>query len=144
MKDTEELDSLLKGLGKTRDLETVLNDIHEIDFTDYLEQLLQDKNLKKAHVIHDSMLDRNYAYQIFQGKRAAGRDKVIQLGIAMQLNQKEMDRLLTISNNARLYSKNQHDAIIIYALAHHYSVMQTNDLLDEYNLNLLGQEMSKV
>ena len=53
----------------------------------YLNRLLQEKNLNKADVIKNSLININYAYHIFSGKKNnPSRDKIISLAIAMNLN----------------------------------------------------------
>lgn len=135
---------------KTRDLEEILmkasvlekdgilSNIQEISFVDYINQLMIDKNLEKSDIIKDSLIPRTYAYQIFQGSKQAGRDKVLQLAFAMKLDLEETNRLLTIAHHNHLYAKQQRDAIIIFALSNKYTLMATNELLDEFHHELLG------
>ena len=135
---------------KTRDLEEILmkasvlekdgilSNIQEISFVDYINQLMIDKNLEKSDIIKDSLIPRTYAYQIFQGSKQAGRDKVLQLAFAMKLDLEETNRLLTIAHHNHLYAKQQRDAIIIFALSNKYTLMATNELLNEFHHELLG------
>lgn len=135
---------------KTRDLEEILmkasvlekddilSEIQDISFVDFITQLMDDKHLVKSDIIKYSLIPRTYAYQIFQGSKQAGRDKVLQIAFAMNLNLEETNRLLTIAHHSHLYAKQQRDAIIIFALSNTYSLMQTNELLDEFHHELLG------
>ena len=59
------------------------------DFSEYLNELLKEKNLKKNEVIKKTNLNETHAYQMFQGSRGASRDKVLQIAIAMNLNYKQ-------------------------------------------------------
>lgn len=134
---TKNLEAILKSADETQK-EMIIKKIQEIPFCDYIHQLLQTKQLDKAEVIAESQIPRTYAYQIFQGTKQAGRDKILQLAFAMKLDLEETNRMLTIANHAQLYAKKQRDAIIIFAIANAYSLMQVNELLDEMNHELLG------
>lgn len=56
----------------------------------------------------------------------------------MRLNLDETNRLLTIAHHNHLYAKQQRDAIIIFALSNGYTLIETNELLDEFHHELLG------
>lgn len=135
----------------TKDLEMVLQDttlkeMHEItqsidhvSFVSYINTLLYEKNLDKAKIIKATQIPRTYAYQILQGIRQPGRDKVIQLAIAMHLDIAQTNRLLTLASHSILYAKNRRDAILIFAIAHHYDLFLINELLDSYQHTLLTE-----
>ena len=76
-KTTEELLEILKNKKSIRDY--FKEEIDELVFSslaEYLELLLNDKKLKKSEVIKKSNIDKNYAYQIFNGnKDNPSRDK---------------------------------------------------------------------
>ena len=134
---TRDLEDILKK-ASVLERDSILSHIQEISFVDYINQLMIDKNLEKSDIIKDSLIPRTYAYQIFQGSKQAGRDKVLQLAFAMKLDLDETNRFLTIAHHSYLYAKQQRDAIIIFALSNHYSLIQTNELLDEFHHELLG------
>ncbi|MCL2559877.1 MAG: hypothetical protein FWE07_05260 [Turicibacter sp.] len=96
---------------------------------EYLNELLVVKQLKKADVILKSGLERTYAYQIFSGKKAPARDKLIALAIGMQLTFEEVQNLFKVNGYAQLYPKNKRDNIIIFALYKGQSMMTLNDNL---------------
>ncbi|MCH4287241.1 MULTISPECIES: hypothetical protein [Bacillota] len=135
--ETRDLEEILKK-ASVLEKDRVLSNIQEISFVDYINQLMIDKNLEKSDIIRDSQIPRTYAYQIFQGSKQAGRDKVIQLAFAMKLDLDETNRFLTIAHHNHLYAKQQRDAIIIFAISKGYDLMQTNELLDEFHHELLG------
>lgn len=134
---TSDLETILKHANEIQ-RDQIMNQIHEVSLPLYLRQLLTEKQLDKAKVIAESQLPRTYAYQIFQGSKQAGRDKILQLAFAMHLSLEETNRLLTIAGHAHLYAKRKRDAIFIFALSNHYSLMETNELLEELEQELLG------
>ena len=134
---TKDLEDILKRASSLEKDHIILN-IEDISFVNYIHELIKEKGLEKAKVIQQSQIPRTYAYQIFQGSKQAGRDKILQLAFAMQLTLEETNRLLTIANHSHLYVKQQRDSIIIFAISNHYTLMEANELLDEFHHELLG------
>ena len=97
--------------------------------SDYLQQLLDEKGLKRAEVVRAAGLNSTFGYQIFKGERGASRDKVLQIAFAMQLSLKETNRLLQAAGTNELYCKNRRDAIIIFCLTHGSSLQETDEEL---------------
>lgn len=118
-------------------LEQLLLQVPEIDFVTYLETLLLKKDVSKSELIKMTNLHRTYAYQIFNGQKKPSRSKIIQIALALQLDIRETDNLLSLSDNGYLYPKVRYDAIILYALEHKKSIIDTNLILDMYELPIL-------
>lgn len=132
MKKTDEL---LKILNDSHDIDGVLQDHEEefiqVNISEYLTALIEQKNLVKSDVIKRSGIDRVYGYQILNGTRTPSRDKLIQLSFGMQLGFSETQRLLAYNGFAQLYAKNRRDSIIIFAIKEKKSVIELNLLLDK-------------
>lgn len=118
-------------------LEQLLLQVPEIDFVTYLETLLLKKDVSKSELIKMTNLHRTYAYQIFNGQKKPSRSKIIQIALALQLDIRETNNLLSLSDNGYLYPKVRYDAIILYALEHKESIIDTNLILDMYELPIL-------
>ena len=132
--------SKLLNLLKTEGPEKVGADIQQLPgvvFSAYLDGLMQQKNYTPAKLINQTLINRTYAYQIFNGSKVPSRDKVLQIALALKLTEIETSHLLSLSNNGELYPKVSRDAAIIYALMHNYTVMQTNEFLADTNLAVL-------
>lgn len=110
----------------------------DMSISEYLHELLKQKNLRQSDVIKRSELQQNYACQIFNGTKNATRDKLICIAIGMKLNIEETQRLLKICKRPVLYVKNDRDSIIIHAIYNKMSVVDTNELLAENEKELLG------
>ena len=134
---TKDLEDILKKAGAL-EKDRILKEIRDVSFVDYINEILLEKDLEKSDIIRDAQIPRTYAYQIFQGSKQAGRDKILQLAIAMKLNLEETNRLLTVAHHNHLYAKQQRDAILIFGLSKQYSLIQINELLDEFHHELLG------
>ena len=118
-------------------LEQLLLQVPELDFVTYLETLLLKKDVSKSELIKMTNLHRTYAYQIFNGQKKPSRSKIIQIALALQLDIRETNNLLSLSDNGYLYPKVRYDAIILYALEHKKSIIDTNLILDMYKLPIL-------
>lgn len=138
MKSTDELQKVLE---KTESIEKYLDnnfdDITNITFPEYLDQLLEKKDLTKSEVIEKSNIQKNYAYQIFDGSKNPSRDKVLSLAFSMELDINETNRLLKLSNNSILYPRIKRDSIICFSINKSKNLIDTNILLDEMGENII-------
>ncbi|MDD6243941.1 MAG: XRE family transcriptional regulator [Roseburia hominis] len=107
-------------------------------FPDYLMAKMQCADMSAAELISRAQIQRNYGYQILDGRRNPSRDKVIAFSLALHLDVNETQRALMIEKNGQLYSKNKRDSILIFALGKKLSVIQTNELLYEMGEALLS------
>ncbi len=125
---TEELlDELLSSPSIKSFVSHHENEQHNL--SEYLQELLEKKGLKRSEVVKAAGLNETFGYQIFTGQRGAKRDKVLQIALAMQLSLKETDRLLQAAGANELYCKNRRDAIIIFAIDKGYSLQKTDEEL---------------
>lgn len=128
---------LLEGLKNAEDIKIFL-DLHKQEFlsqtlTDYLNELMNDKNITVAKIAKNSGIGE-YVYKIFSGERRATRDVLISVAFGMKLSVEEIQLLLRIAKFAILDSREKRDSVIIYALSHNMSVFECDDLLNENNL----------
>lgn len=138
-KSTEELNNEIKDIRDIQDFfVSNQNQMLTVSLSEHLNMLLSEKNLHKTNIIHDSLLDRVYVYQIFSGRKFPSRNKLIALAFGMHLSVDETQRLLKISGNRELYAREQRDAIILFALHRDMTISDTNELLFERGLRVLG------
>lgn len=135
---TEEL--LLK-LKNASDIESFFKaerkNFVNISQAEYLQSMLSLHNLKISDVAKNSGAGE-YVYKVFRGDRTASRDVLIAICFGMGLTLEETQLLLKISKFSHLYSRNQRDSIIIYALTHKMSVFELDDMLDKKNLDTIN------
>ncbi len=138
-KSTEELLKILKS--KNTYQEFFNEEIGELYFSDiavYLEMLLKEKGLKKSEVIKNSNLDKNYAYQIFNGNKLnPSRNKILMIAFGMKLNLTETRKLLKIAKLSDLYPRDVRDSIIIFHLEKKKTLIELNENLLDFSLELL-------
>ena len=77
------------------------------------------------------------AYQIMDGSKRPGRDKIIAIAIACEMTLPECQRALEIAREGILYAKSRRDSLIIYSINKKMNIMELNVLLEEYGLPLL-------
>lgn len=103
----------------------------------FLNTLLANKNLSKAYLAKNSGLDKHYVYHILSGLKKPSRSKVLAIALTLQLSFDETQYLLKYAQAKELYIRDKWDGLVIYALNHHLSVLETNELLDEMDLEIL-------
>lgn len=117
--------------------------ISQRNLPDYLQQLLDEKDLHRPDVVRRAQIGETYGYYIFTGQRHPKRDFIIRLALAMECSLTEANRLLQAGGLNELYCKNRRDAMIIFCLTHGYDVQQTNDELYRFNEETLSESREK-
>lgn len=100
---------------------------------EYLEELLEQKGLKRSQVVHMANLNETFGYQIFTGQRNPSRNKVLQIAFAMALSLRDTNRALEAAGVSSLYSKDRRDAIIIFCLDRGCSLQKVNEELYRFD-----------
>ena len=140
-KDTEQLENELAIASSVEDfLADNKDSFRNFTLAEYLNKLLQERNLTKSELIKRSQLDTTYVYRVFSGvTKKPARTNVIALALALELSPQETNYLLYYAGVEKLYVRNEWDSIIFFALENHLSVNETNELLAASNeLPLLG------
>ena len=106
---------------------------------EYLEQLLEQKQLRRADVVRAAGLNETFGYQIFKGQRHPSRDKVLQLALAMRCTLVETNRLLKAAGANELYCKDRRDAIMIFCIDRGYTRAQVDEELYRLGERTLGE-----
>lgn len=129
-KDTGDL---LAELKNGRDIKNYLDRNKKdlaISLHEYLEKIRTEKNFEYADIIKKSGLNRDYVYKVFRGEnKKPSRNKILAIGIAMNLNLDEIQYLLKHAQLNLLYPRNQWDSIVISAVEQKLNVIETNELL---------------
>ncbi len=107
-------------------------------FPDYIKSLSDKRGEPPAKIISRANLDKSYGHQIFRGIRHPSRDTVLQLAFGFELDFATTQTLLKIARHTLLHPRVKRDMVIIFCLQHHYSIVETQIALDEYDLPLLG------
>lgn len=139
---TEELLKILQKSRTRAELDTYTSQLPEqcgfSSFAEYLFSYLREHDIVESDLIRASQIQRNYAYQVLNGTKNPGRDKVLALCLAAQMNYEETQRALALANLGKLYPRKHKDSIVIFALEQNLSVQQTNELLFESGEEILA------
>lgn len=108
-----------------------------VDISEYLNDLLKEKDIPLKEAVKRSCIERTYAYHIFSGKKIPSRDKLIAIAFGMKLDLDETQTLLKRTRNRPLYPKDECDSVIIYALLNGQRLDITNERLYERDFPLI-------
>lgn len=129
-KNTDELQGELK---KAKDVKAFLqenqDELQVKTLPEYLAALLEEKGMTLREAVHASGIERTYAYHIFSGERNPQRPKLLAIAFALGLTAEETQYLLRLSGLSPLYVRRPWDSVILHAIEHRQSVMETNALL---------------
>ena len=133
--------SLQEELRKTNNIEQFeeenRSEFYVQSVAEYLSELLRKYDRKKIEIYKRANLDEGYMYQIFNGRRNAKRDKLLQIAFGFPLTLEETQHLLRIGGYGELYVRRKRDAYIMFALEKGYDVVQTNALLYEKGVEII-------
>ena len=135
--------TLMKRLFKTKHLDAFLKSNEKYmevpSFTELLQKRCREKGLVAEQVILHSGLDRTYGHQLFNGTRRPSRDKVLQLALGLEAGVEGAGELLRAAGRSELYPRFRRDAVLLYCLKEKITVLETQEILDQYGLSLLGE-----
>ena len=123
----EELDQYLEQI----------RDKYPKDLSSYIKAILAEKGMSIADMQKRSCIDRTYIYQIMDGSKRPGRDKIIAMAVACKMTLPECQRALEIAQEGILYAKSRRDSVVIYAINNKMDIMDLNGLLEQYGLQTL-------
>jgi len=111
----------------------------ESGFAGYYLELLSQKGLSRSRAIAGSGLEVHYGYQLLNGRKQPGRDKVLCLCIGGSFSIEETNRVLEWAGHSRLYAKRPRDAAVMLCLNRHMdTIWRVNEVLAENRLPLLS------
>ncbi len=135
---TRSLSRVLENMQKQDEGNSFI-DLHsagECSFSSYLRKIMENSGLEKSEIVRRSGISRNYVYNVLSGSRPnPGRDKILALCIASEMNYRQTQQALEIAGSAPLYPRDPRDVRIAIAInSGMHDVMNVNLLLDEYGL----------
>lgn len=128
---------LFNQLTRTNEPTNLIHELPKISFTSLMDDYIQESSKSKSKVIEDAQIERTYGYQILNGTRRPSRNKVLSLAIALDLDFDQITRLLALCDHGNLYAKVPRDALIIFGISHHFSLIDINELLAKHGFELL-------
>lgn len=127
-------EELMHAITESRHIDDFLqehgDELENIDLQTSLYDFMKRAGMTIPQIIEKASISRSLAYQIFNGKRVPNRNLLIRMALAMKLEVDETQRLLKISKKGELYPRIQRDAAIIFCIQNNYSLIDTNELLE--------------
>ena len=116
------IDEYLKGNGESFVYDKI---------KDFWETAIEKSGYSKSNIINKSDFSYCYFYDVINGRKIPGRDKIIRLILTMHLSVDECQEALRISGRSALYPRIRRDAIILFAISNGYSIYQLSELLPD-------------
>lgn len=139
---THQLEHTLLEIDDTTSLGQYLETIRQLpqydSFIAYYRTLDKVQNRTPSALQKASAIERSYFYHVLDGSRHPGRDKILRLCLAAELDADETRRALEAGGVQVLYARSRRDAVIQYAIVKQLSVIETNLLLEQYGLEALA------
>jgi hypothetical protein len=147
----EDNESKEKSLDTTHMQEQLKGDFFPQDWAEFLDEdirvffdaLLEQTGQKKSEVIRKANLARTYGYQLMEGRRLGKRDYYLQIALAMSLDLKTTQRMLSITRCGALHPLIKRDAAVIFAINHGYDNFKTYEFMSSLDLVPLGDGTEK-
>ena len=106
--------------------------------SEYITKLCEARGEKPEQVLKRSNIESSYGHRLFTGKRHPSRDTVLQLAFGFGMDVAEAQQLLKVARMARLHPKVKRDAVIAYCLHNGSSAVDTQHVLFDNGLPLIG------
>ena len=131
--DTTQMQSRLKGDSFPEDWDDFLDD----SIKNFFDELLTETGQKKGEVIRKANLSRTYGYQLMEGRRRGKRDYYLLIALAMALDLKTTQRMLSVTQSGPLHPLIKRDAAVIFAINHGYDIVETYTFMSSLGLTPL-------
>ena len=100
-----------------------------VDIKEFWKNAVDTSSKTKSDIINKADMSYCYFYDVINGRKIPGRDKIIRLILTMHLSVDECQEALRISGRSALYPRIRRDAIILFAISNGYSIYQLSELL---------------
>ena len=131
-------EQLFKAPSVEQFLSQNANAILQVPFPAYLNALCEQRGEVPEHVIKRANIERSFGHSIFRGDRKPSRDTVLQLAFGFGADVELAQSLLKHAGHSALYPRVRRDVVISYCLLHGRNLVQTQQVLSELTLPLIG------
>ena len=134
--------ALFRLLFKTSNLkefmEIYADDMHLPSFSEYISGLCQNSGEVPERIIKRANIERSFGHQLFKGTKKPSRDTVLQLAFGFEADVDTAQELLKYAGMCALYPRVKRDTAILYCLNNHFTIVETQNVLHDMNLPLIG------
>lgn len=107
-------------------------------FSEYISGLCADRGEVPERIIKRANIERSFGHQLFKGTKRPSRDTVLQLAFGFETDVDAAQELLKHAEKSTLYPRVKRDAVIIYCLHNHFTIVETQTVLHDMELPLIG------
>ena len=108
--------------------------------SEYLKALCKARGEKAERILKRADIESSYGHRIFSGQRNPSRDTMLQLAFGFELDVEETQQLLKIARATALHPRVKRDAVIAFCLHHHYSLVDTQQILFNNDMPTIGEK----
>lgn len=109
-----------------------------LPFSEYIGELCKQRGEAPERVIKRANIERSFGHSIFRGDRNPSRDTVLQLAFGFGADMDLAQSLLKHAGHSPLYPRVPRDVVIGYCLFHGTNFLETQRILMELGLPLVG------
>lgn len=128
-------DKLMNELKTDKDISRYLEEnaayLKDLNFGQYLSDMIAQKGLSVSDVAERSGISYSYVYHIANGDRNPSRSKILAIAFGLGATLDETQQMLRQARYGILYPRDKWDAVIITALRQRLTVIETNELLEK-------------
>lgn len=99
------------------------------NINEFWENAISRSGLSKSNIINKSDFSYCYFYDVINGRKIPGKDKIIRLILTMHLSIDDCQEALRLSGRSALYPRIKRDSIILYAISNSLTVYEASELL---------------
>jgi hypothetical protein len=107
-------------------------------FSEYITELRDKKDEVSERIIKRANIERSFGHQLFKGTKKPSRDTVLKLVFGFEADVDTAQELLKHAGMSPLYPRIKRDAAIIYCINNHFTIVETQNVLYEMKLTLIG------
>ncbi len=134
--------TLFKNLFKSSNINEFIekntDEIRLQPFSEYIMGLCEKKDEVPEHIIRRANIERSFGHQLFKGTKKPSRDTVLQLAFGFEADVDTAQELLKHAGMSALYPRVKRDTAILYCLHNRFTVVETQNVLHEMELPLIG------
>lgn len=134
--------TLLRNLFKTSSIKEFMekntDEMRLQSFSEYITELRDKKDEVSERIIKRANIERSFGHQLFKGTKKPSRDTVLKLVFGFEADVDTAQELLKHAGMNPLYPRIKRDAAIIYCINNHFTIVETQNVLYEMKLTLIG------
>lgn len=141
LEPTKNTEILFQEIKEATNIYTYLENNSELhlkpSLSNYIQELLKAKQIKKSKLLYDTGLSRSFLYAVLKNEKTPSRNSLIKLIFGMHATLPESYKLLNYAGYQPLYAKDLRDTILIFGLKQKMSLPKVNDILFDLNIEII-------